>query len=152
MIGKYLIAGGVVAAFLAGAWSGRMLTIGGQADRIIAAQEQTRLTAENSTRLLEAVRGERDQCRAEVEAANRANATLTRELNTALAEDRQRRDAALAEIRRAAQAAEASGARIEQQTEQARQIIATVSDACVRAGVPADVVGLLNAIAPATAN
>lgn len=136
------------AAFFSGLWFGRMWGESAAQARIIQAQEQTRATAENASRIIEARTNERNQCWEEIEKVNLANQALTSELNQALAEDRVRRDAALERIREASEAAAASSQRLEAQTQEARKIIAEVSDACVRAGVPADVVGMLNAIAP----
>lgn len=150
MIGRYLTVGILVGAFLVGTWAGRTITRAGDTSRVIAAQEQTRATAERASNLLEIARGETEQCRAELTAINAANAELSSELNRVIEEDRQKSAQTLAAIKRAAEAAAASGERLEQRAEHVRAVIETVSDACVSAGVPADVVGMLNTIDPTT--
>lgn len=136
-----LVAGAV---FALGTVTGRMMGRAGVLDRVIEAQEQTRLTAENGTRIINARTGERDQCRAEVEKINATNAALSKELSIQLMKDRTQREAALKRIEESTQLALASSERLEVRTQEAREIIATVQDACVRAGAPPSVVELLN--------
>lgn len=87
---------------------------------------------------------ERDQARAEVDKVNAAIAAQVRELAAILSADQVERAEAAKRMEAAAVKAAAEAKRAGERALAAREVIQNVADQCARAGVPADVLRVLN--------
>lgn len=97
-------------------------------------------------RVINRVLAERDQARAEVEKVNAAIAAQIKELAAIMSADQAERTAAGARMEAAARMAAREAKQAGERALAAREVIQNVADQCARAGVPADVVRVLNDI------
>jgi|GEM_PF-3928459 len=145
MIGKFqsLAVVAAIAFAFGGATGGSMAYKKGVADE----QKETNRVKEASAKLLNLRIGERDQCHAEVAKINQANADQVLALLEEFKADQSRLERAIKASQRATERAAEQQSAATQTLLYAREKIQHAIDECTRAGVPDDIVSVLNDIA-----
>ena len=135
-----LVLGGV--GLQAGRWMER-----GACDKRVAALERAAATLIDKKDAEILVLGtEKAQAQAEVAKVNSATLAQFEEMKLLLTADQAKRDAAAVRVEKAAQQAALNARDAAAKSIEARKVIQNVADQCARAGVPDDVVRVLNDI------
>lgn len=92
------------------------------------------------------VEAERDQARAEVAKVNASTAQQLADIQKLLADDQVKREEASARVEAAAKEAARNAKAAGDRAQAARDLMATITDKCAGAGVPDDVLRMLNGI------
>lgn len=150
MIGwQGMLASGLVAAVVAGGigWQARGVIDSAECDkRVNEVKEAAAKLIDKKDGEMTVLRVEKAQAQAEVAKVNAETMRQLQELQTLLAADRVKRDEASARVEKAAQQAAANAKEAAAKALAAREVIQNVTDQCARAGVPNDVVRVLNDI------
>lgn len=148
MIPPGLIKYGVIASvvFGAGFVSGQRWDAGAHAKELEAARDNSIALIQKQIDDKNVCVVERDQARAEVDKFNTTVKAQLEEFAALLVADADARTAALDQVNRAARVAASEARAAGEKAAQAREVIQNVADQCARAGVPDDVVRMLNDI------
>lgn len=141
---RYGIIGSIV--FGAGFVVGERWDAGAHAREMKQARENSIALIDRQIQERRVCEVERDQARAEVEKFNTTVKAQLEEFAALLVADTEARTEALARVDRAARQAASEAKAAGEKAAQAREVIQNVADQCARAGVPDDVVRLLNDI------
>lgn len=148
MIPPGLLRYGLIASVVFGAgWVAGQRWDAGAHAKALAKQRQTAIELVTKEKMETAVCiKERDQAQAEVAKFNDTVRLQLEEFAELLMADTEARNAALAKVDRAARQAASEAKAAGEKAAQAREVIQNVADQCARAGVPDDVVRMLNDI------
>lgn len=143
-----LVAGGIagLVAFGGGMSFGKWLEKGACEKRIEAVKEAAAELIDKKDAEITTLGLEKAQAQAEVAKVNAETLRQFNELQTLLSADQVKRDEAATRVEKAAQLAAANARDAAAKASEARKVIQNVADQCARAGVPDDVVRVLNDI------
>lgn len=146
---KAMLMGGAIAAVIAtpaGISLGRWFEKGACEKRVEAVEKAAATLIDKKDAEIVLLRVEKAQAQAEVAKVNAETLRQFEEMKTLLTADQAKRDEAAARVEKAAQQAALNARDAAVKSTEARKVIQNVADQCARAGVPDDVVRVLNDI------